>query len=279
MSTPLATAPEWQVHLDLLSVDGWTDDQVAVVLDNLAQHGASLSGHPLAGAPGLVGVTLTVGRPDGPPIDLGQAISDATLTVLTAVGEAGAAVGRLVAAEALTAEEADRRLATPDSLDLVGVAEVADQLGVTRQRVSELARQPTSPSPVSQLASGPVWTRASWWAFLDRWNRHPGRPRRDQPAARAKAVKSVPAKAARPAVAKADPRTAAAKAVATKATHKQLTAAGATTHKHVTKSAAVTQRRTNKTPAVKALAKQATKKAAASPAKPATTQSASTKRS
>lgn len=63
---------------------------------------------------------------------------------------------------------------------VVGMAEVASIIGVSRQRVFQLARDyPDFPEPVAVLASGRVWERAAveaWsWAHPDR---RPGRPRR-----------------------------------------------------------------------------------------------------
>lgn len=55
--------------------------------------------------------------------------------------------------------------------DLVGVAEVADMLGVTRTRVSQLASVSGFPEPVARLAAGPVWARDD----VERWARETGR--------------------------------------------------------------------------------------------------------
>jgi hypothetical protein len=60
----------------------------------------------------------------------------------------------------------------------VGVAEVAEELKVSRQRVSELRLRPDFPTPVAELASGPVWALSSLRRFVAEWPRKPGRPRR-----------------------------------------------------------------------------------------------------
>lgn len=57
------------------------------------------------------------------------------------------------------------------TLDLVGVAEVADMLGVTRTRVSQLASSAGFPEPTARLAAGPVWLRED----VERWARDTGR--------------------------------------------------------------------------------------------------------
>jgi hypothetical protein len=60
----------------------------------------------------------------------------------------------------------------------VGVAEVATELEVSRQRVSELRSRHDFPAPIAELASGPVWTMSSLRRFVAEWPRKPGRPRR-----------------------------------------------------------------------------------------------------
>jgi predicted DNA-binding transcriptional regulator AlpA len=43
--------------------------------------------------------------------------------------------------------------------DLVGVHEIAELLGVSRQRVHQLAATPDFPTPVAELAAGDIWKR------------------------------------------------------------------------------------------------------------------------
>jgi hypothetical protein len=57
----------------------------------------------------------------------------------------------------------------PAPLDLIGITEIADVLGVSRQRAGKLADAPDFPSPVAHPASGRVYTRASVKAFQRRW--------------------------------------------------------------------------------------------------------------
>ena len=57
-------------------------------------------------------------------------------------------------------------------LDLVGVAEIAELLGVTRQRVDAIARtHPDFPKPVADLAAGRIWQRRD----IENWARKVGR--------------------------------------------------------------------------------------------------------
>lgn len=69
---------------------------------------------------------------------------------------------------------------------LVGVREIAEMLGVSRQRADQISRAYADfPAPEAELASGRVWKRAS----VDRWIkahpvRKPGRPRPPDPVGR-----------------------------------------------------------------------------------------------
>jgi transcriptional regulator with XRE-family HTH domain len=59
-----------------------------------------------------------------------------------------------------------------DTSDLAGLAEVAELLGVSRERVRQLRAEPGFPEPVAELQATPLWRRsdvATWDA---------GRPRR-----------------------------------------------------------------------------------------------------
>jgi len=84
---------------------------------------------------------------------------------------------RVIAAELETVEDQDRRLAESNVPALVGVKEAASALGVSKQRVSELSRQPSFPHPLADLAAGPVWDRHAIARYLERWPRkRTGRP-------------------------------------------------------------------------------------------------------
>lgn len=44
-------------------------------------------------------------------------------------------------------------------MDLVGVAEIARFLGVSRQRVQQLSQTSDFPKPVARLSAGTIWER------------------------------------------------------------------------------------------------------------------------
>lgn len=53
----------------------------------------------------------------------------------------------------------------------MGISEIAKFLGVSRQRVGQLAAGENFPQPVARLAAGPIWEAAD----VERWARETGR--------------------------------------------------------------------------------------------------------
>ena len=72
----------------------------------------------------------------------------------------------------------ERELEEPTYPPVVGIAEIAEQLGVSKQRVSTLAKSEQFPKPYAELASGPVWFAPNVRHFVETWDRKPGRPGR-----------------------------------------------------------------------------------------------------
>lgn len=103
-----------------------------------------------------------------------------------AATKAGLPLWPIVKLEATEWERFDASLDEPNAPDLVGVAELAELCGVTRQRASALARSDEFPEPLAELASGPVWDLRMVERFVRQWPRKPGRPAKtakpDEPA-------------------------------------------------------------------------------------------------
>lgn len=58
-------------------------------------------------------------------------------------------------------------------LDLVGVSEIAEMLGVSRQRVDKISRSDSSfPKPVAEIRAGRIWLQAD----VRTWASKAGRP-------------------------------------------------------------------------------------------------------
>ena len=83
-------------------------------------------------------------------------------------------LGILVGFHVSRSSDFDTMLMETNIPRMVGVAEVAAELGVSRQRVSELSRQKSFPRPIASLAAGPVWLASSIQSFVESWNRKPG---------------------------------------------------------------------------------------------------------
>ena len=80
--------------------------------------------------------------------------------------------------EASRVDLLDRELASPALSELVGPIEAAAMLGVSRQRVHQLATQHRRfPAPLLRLGSGPLWPADAISTFAATWERKPGRPR------------------------------------------------------------------------------------------------------
>jgi predicted DNA-binding transcriptional regulator AlpA len=117
-------------------------------------------------------VTMEASSPEAALRSARKAVGDATKEV--GIRLRGIPVG----IEMYTEEELDRLNETPNYPEVVGVAEVAALLGVSKQRVSELARSRTFPRPLYELAAGPIWVKPTIQAFVEKWERKPGRPRK-----------------------------------------------------------------------------------------------------
>jgi hypothetical protein len=87
-------------------------------------------------------------------------------------------VGRTpVEIETLTEVEYQRRASEPTKPELMSAAEIADELGVSRQRVHKLRSMATFPLPLAELRGGAVWDAVAVRKFAESWKRKPGRPR------------------------------------------------------------------------------------------------------
>ena len=152
---------EWYVVLD--ASGRFSGDVAEDLVDALAKFHASAS-H----GDGRVGVSLSLEAAS--PLEAAEKGARVFLGALKRPA-------RLEAVEVKSIEDLDKELKRPNYPQLVGVSEVASLLGVSRQRVSELARADYFPAPLAELAAGPVWDRVSLTHFLETWERTPRRKR------------------------------------------------------------------------------------------------------
>jgi hypothetical protein len=162
---------DWNVRLqfDGVEIPDPVDDTLDALFELLAPQ------VPVATVePGRLSLYLTVGAPSPEP-----ALRAARSVARESMKHSGITNHRNpIGVEIYTNEELDRLNREPNFPDVVGVAEAAAMLGVSKQRVSELARSKRFPRPLYELAAGPIWVKGAIEAFVEKWERKPGRPRK-----------------------------------------------------------------------------------------------------
>lgn len=107
--------------------------------------------------------------------DMWSIARDAEELFVQAIDKVGIEVECVYRTEIVAHDVLARELEEPGET-YVGVTEIAEMLGVSRQRVPQLRERPGFPAPVAELAAGPVWRLSSLQRFLAEWPRRPGRP-------------------------------------------------------------------------------------------------------
>lgn len=141
-----------------------TDEVLEQWADDLESIDASV-----ARLPG-VGVDVTVyGDGHLPMLTAGEKMVSEVTSVIHAEP-----VGVSIARETLHAVRAE----SPTIPQLMSATEIAEELGVARQRVHQLRSMPSFPAPLAELRGGAVWDAAAVRKFNAGWARKPGRPSR-----------------------------------------------------------------------------------------------------
>ena len=83
-----------------------------------------------------------------------------------------------VRVDAILQEVLDEENSTPTLPELASVPEAAAILGVSQQRVHELAASTAFPKPVYELRTGRLWLKNAIEAYAERRVRKPGRPQK-----------------------------------------------------------------------------------------------------
>jgi len=154
----------WSVLIEADGSDTIGDAEVEALIDALATYAPVVSY-----GRGSLSVRLTVEADS-----VRHAIDNALDVVTSSPTVNGATIVRV---EAQTDESLSQELGIDAVPDLIGVAELANLLHVSKQRASELARRPDFPAPRDVLAAGPIWSRATVLRYVRTWKRQPGRPR------------------------------------------------------------------------------------------------------
>jgi predicted DNA-binding transcriptional regulator AlpA len=155
------------------------DDVIAELPGVLARLGAvgpvgSLGG--VAGGPGAsFGVGDELDPSDSPAVP--TALRNGLEMFDAACEQLALSHGGFTRAAVVTDEMLQREL-THDPESYLGVTEVTQELGVSRQPVTELRTMGDFPEPVAHLAAAPVWRSSTLRRFVENWERKPGRPRK-----------------------------------------------------------------------------------------------------
>lgn len=81
-----------------------------------------------------------------------------------------------IAIETITEADQEHRADEPTIPELMSAADIAEELGITRQRVHQLRTTAAFPAPLADLRGGAVWDAAAIRHFGQHWTRKPGRP-------------------------------------------------------------------------------------------------------
>lgn len=101
-----------------------------------------------------------------------------TELIIELAAQAGLPAWPLVRVEAVRGDVLDEDLTRPSIPALVSGPEAAQILGVSKQRVHQLAATHADfPRPLYELAAGKLWDRAAMERFAEEWDRRPGRPK------------------------------------------------------------------------------------------------------
>lgn len=161
---------EWTVNIEVTGRQPVTDAQTDRLVELLGSHAAAIS---VATDHHQWGAVLTVAAESA--LDAAHRGHDAFMGAADLAGCPEREPGVL---EVVEVTEHDRRLAEPAYPELVGVAEIAELLGVSRQRASELQSRSGFPRPLQVLRAGPVWPKPWIVRFVEDWRRVGGRPPR-----------------------------------------------------------------------------------------------------
>jgi hypothetical protein len=129
----------------------------------------------------LVTIDGSVARVPGRGVDV-TAYAPGAQAMLDAAEKTANEVRHVVHAEPIGMEimrepQWRHRAEAPTMPELMSAAEIAEELGVSRQRVHQLRELTAFPAPLADLRGGAVWDAAAIRKFAQEWERKPGRPR------------------------------------------------------------------------------------------------------
>ncbi len=144
------------------------EEQHLVTLDEAAERWDATIANRADGP----GFTLTIELDETDTI---AAARTAAQFIRTRLGKAAA--GQVTDLRVCTPEQIETEALRPDFPPLASAADAAEILGVSRQRIHQLAASNTRfPAPVARVGTGPLWTVPAIEHFARIWERRPGRP-------------------------------------------------------------------------------------------------------
>jgi hypothetical protein len=167
-----------------ISIEAWPGEEMvaddylfslAHAIEIMGGYGSATS---VGGLTGGIGATFAVGEGylSDDPFQFSEVCQRGLGIFREACDKVGIRHGGIAKVEVFTGTYLDREL-EQEPEGFVGVTEIARELGVSRQRVSELRGRADFPAPVAELAAGPVWKLSNLKRFIREWPRKPGRPR------------------------------------------------------------------------------------------------------
>lgn len=162
---------QWNVRVEWARTGPITDDQYEDLTEQLdPQHSGRVGQEDNGNPSARLAVEARTIR---------QAFDIAVRAVEAACKQAGVPC-TVVGADVMTWDEFERSQAEPIVPPLVGPAEIADRLGVTRQRAWAIIKSNPDAFPeVASTSRGALYLEASLDRFAKSWPRKPGRPRKN----------------------------------------------------------------------------------------------------
>ena len=156
---------------------GHVDDDTIARFADLLQPDSGVCG--AGGIPPRWDARISIGA-----LGMEEAVRVGPELILRLASEAGLSTWPVVRIEATREDVLDQELVSPAMPDLVSGPEAAAILGVSNQRLHQLAvTHSRFPDPAYQFPGAKVWHRAAIEKFNEKWSRKPGRPRKAPSAA------------------------------------------------------------------------------------------------
>ena len=156
----------WHARLDWVSTTATDPDVIFDLMDELTDYApsGSIATDELAGS-----LTIAVEA-----VSFDDALSSA-LGVVRAALQQFVPTAAVVGVELVDSDVLDRELDRPLFPEVVGVAQIAELAGVSRQRARAFRQSPGFPSPVIETAQGPLMAKAAIENWIENRNTRPGR--------------------------------------------------------------------------------------------------------